>query len=185
MHDITAAESAYLTSGRGLDQQSCHIQKTWLHSSLHFFLKSLYLSSKISQSLWGRSCDPDVLCRTEHSLVSHSLLIDQTWVSVLITINHIRKFLWWGLRALFIYVCKDGNLGHSLMLQPFSRIVAVDSPLGTMAYPIMGSWWPDTWQCFVTLSHVSHFPYPTFSKFKNLVKFSNQKAVRKTFNSTV
>lgn len=71
------------------------------------------------------------------------------------------------------------------MLQPFSRIVAVDSPLGTMAYPIMGSWWPDDLIMFCYIESCVSFPHPTFSKFENLVKFSNQKAVRKTFNSTV
>lgn len=148
---------------------------------LKFFLKSSYLSSKISQSLYGRSCDPDVLCRTKHSLVSHSLLIDQTWVSVFITIKHIRKFLWWGLRARFIYVSKDGNLGHSLILHPFSRIVAVGSPLGTMAYPIMGSWWPDDLILFCYIESCVSFPLSYLLKIWKSCEILSSKSSEEDF----
>ena len=59
----------------------------------------------------------------------HSLLFSAHWQIVcLCIVIHFQRLLWWELRDTLLNVVKDKNLGRSLLLWPFSKIVLVIFP---------------------------------------------------------
>lgn len=50
------------------------------------------------------SCVVDALTGEKHSTVCCSLLFDKLWLSVIFSIGHKKKFLWWGIRTTLTWV---------------------------------------------------------------------------------
>lgn len=101
--------------------------------ALLLFLPSLHGDT---WAFWGRERDINVPFKAKHSTVSNHLSVDQLSVSVLITMYSKKELLWWVLKAVLIYGYKDTNLGISLLLCPFSRIIVCDT-LSNRTYNIV------------------------------------------------
>lgn len=57
--------------------------------------------------------------------VSHSLLIFQLWISLLITMCYRQKLLWWEVSHTLLYGCTNSPLGDILLKCSISGIIAV------------------------------------------------------------
>ena len=72
----------------------------------------------------------------DQNWIPNSLLSVRWPVSMIIVLYYRKKLLWWVLRVVLICGYKDKTLGVSLLPYPFSRIIILGFPLGSM------SMWP-------------------------------------------
>lgn len=64
-------------------------------------------SSSMFSEPWGQEYDVDMPFMAEHFTDTYSMNFDVLWVSVLATIHHMKKLLWWRLRAALVYGLRD------------------------------------------------------------------------------
>lgn len=122
-------------------QLPCSVQKTVsFQSSLLGSYTVIGLPSENIPESWEKGCAIDVTSRTEHSLLSSPLPMDQVFISVLIAIYCVKNIFWWGLRDVLIYKNSNNSSAIGLILCPINLIIVVDSSLGPMTCVAMGSW---------------------------------------------
>ena len=131
MHSVIVSVSLYIYN------KPCSIWKTlfpWSHPSLLSLTTSYYCF------FFPEPCQEpnrDIPLRVEYSNVSHSLYIVHLQFSMLIAI-YCKKLLWLGLSDILVYGHRSLSLSVILLLWSFSRIIAVDFPLGSIESSILG-----------------------------------------------
>ena len=109
-------------------QQPCVIYKILpITNHLPDLVFTVFLVSGLHESLnlEGQSIIKALPFRTEFSIVSHSLHVVQSWVSVLIAIYCMKKFLSEWLSDALIYGNNNVPLGVILLLCSFTRIIVI------------------------------------------------------------
>lgn len=86
-----------------------------------------------------KGCIINVLFWGEHNTVSFSLNFDQLWLSVTVSISHIKSLLWWMMITTYFCGTKDKYLESTLRLYWFRKVSIVYSSLGSMSNLLLSS----------------------------------------------
>jgi hypothetical protein len=122
-----------------IDECTCATYLLCLENTIGLKLSAPYCSSNLfapsSENIrkpcreWCVMC---ILFRVEHSTISCYLYSDQFSAFVLISIKSKKKHFWRGLSNALLYGYNSISLRVILIVYPFSRIIVVGCPLGTM-----------------------------------------------------